>query len=172
MLFIPIGTFYMLSVSKKYLTFAIGFGLVIGAIAYSELGFKFIPQPDNKSIHLDIYGWDKIMSRANRHIIDTQTQAIGVTNWTLASRALYYNRDYNSTVYLIDKREDQFDIWEDSKKIGRDLLIINTKRFDKDISKYMSCDSVTLVDEFDIVLNKYKVNSLMLYNCKNFQGLK
>ncbi len=172
MLFIPIGTFYMLNISKKYLKFAIGFGLVIGVIAYGELGFKFIPQPDNKSIHLDIYGWDKIMSRANSHIADTQTQAIGVTNWTLASRALYYNRDYNSTLYLIDEREDQFDIWEDNKKIGRDILIINTKRFDKDISKYMSCDSVTLVDEFDIVLNNHNVNSLMLFNCKNFQGLK
>jgi hypothetical protein len=46
MLFIPLGAYYMLSISKKYLKFAIGFGLIISALAYGELGFKFMPSPD------------------------------------------------------------------------------------------------------------------------------
>ena len=175
MLFIPIGSYYALQSSKralKYLKFAIGFGLVLSSIAYAELGFKFIPLPDYQSLHRDIYGWDKIMKKANEQIKDTNRQAIAVTNWTLASRAIYYNRLYNSSVFLIDDREDQFDIWENSSPLGKDLVMINTKFFKKDINKYMRCDSIISNTKFDIILNSNKVNTIKLVTCNNFQGLK
>jgi len=172
MLFIPIGTFYMLQVSKKYLKFAIGFGLILSVISYAELGFKFIPQPEHQSLHRDIYGWDKIMSKANEQITDTSTEAIAVTNWTLASRAIYYNRNYDSNVYLIDDRDDQFDVWEKDKPIGKDLVVINTHSFKKDIAKYMRCSKVITHNEFDIMLNNSKVNTIQLVTCKNYQGLR
>ncbi|WP_415398528.1 glycosyltransferase family 39 protein [Sulfurimonas sp. CS5] len=172
MLFIPLGTFYMLRISKKYLKFAIGFGLILSTISYAELGFKFIPQPEYQSLHRDIYGWDKIISKANEQISDASSQALGVTNWTLASRAIYYNRNYDSNVYLIDNRDDQFDVWEKDKPIGKDLVIINTHSFKKDIDAYMKCSKVIIHNEFDIILNNSKVNTIQLVTCKNYQGLK
>ena len=172
MLFIPLGTFYMLRISKKYLKFAIGFGLILSTISYAELGFKFIPQPEYQSLHRDIYGWDKIISKANEQISDASSQALGVTNWTLASRAIYYNRNYDSNVYLIDNRDDQFDVWEKDKPIGKDLVIINTHSFKKDIDAYMKCSKVIIDNEFDIILNNSKVNTIQLVTCKNYQGLK
>lgn len=172
MLFIPLGTFYMLQISKNYLKFAIGFGLILSTIAYAELGFKFIPQPEYKSLHRDIYGWDKIISKANEQITDTSTQAIAVTNWTLASRAIYYNRNYNSDIYLLDARDDQFDVWEREKPMGKDIVIINTHSFKKDIDAYMKCSKVIIDDEFDIMLNNSKINTIQLVTCKNYQGLR
>jgi hypothetical protein len=172
MLFIPLGSYYMLQISKKYLKFAIGFGLFISLVAYAELGFKFIPQPDYQSLHRDIYAWDTIMKKANEQITDKNKEAIAVTNWTLASRAMYYNRDYTSTVYLIDSRNDQFDIWEKDKAIGKDLLVINTKAFNKNIQKYMKCSKVIQYSKFDIILNDSKVNTIQFTTCKNYQGLK
>ncbi len=175
MLFIPIGSYYTLQTSSKaikYLKFAIAFGLLLSAFAYAELGFKFIPFADYQSLHRDIYGWEKIIKKANEQIIDPDTQTIAVTNWTLASRAIYYNRDYNSSVYLIDDRNDQFDIWQKQAAIGKDLVVINTHFFTKEIAKYMKCDEVIPYAEFDIMLNKNKVNSVKLITCKNYQGLK
>lgn len=172
MLFIPLGTFYMLRISKKYLKFAIGFGLILSTISYAELGFKFIPQPEYQSLHRDIYGWDKIMSKANEQILDASSQALAVTNWTLASRATYYNRNYDSNVYLIDNRDDQFDVWEKDKPIGKDLVIINTHSFKKDVDAYMKCSKVIIHSKFDIILNNSKVNTIQLVTCKNYQGLK
>lgn len=175
MLFIPIGSYYILQTSKKvikYLKFSIYFGLTLSVIAYAELGFKFIPLPDYQSLHRDIYGWDKIMKNANSYITNNSKEAIAVTNWTLASRAIYYNKDYNSSVYLIDKRDDQFDIWEKDSAIGKDLIFINTHFFKKDINSYAKCDKVIPHVEFDIVLNSNKVNTVKLVTCKNFQGLK
>ena len=172
MIFIPLGSYYMLDISKKYLRVAIVFGLVIGVLAYAELGLKFIPQPDHKSIHLDIYGWDSIMKRVNSHLKNTQKEAIAVPHWTLASRALYYNRDFNSTLYLLDDREDQFDIWEDNKSIGKDMLVINTTRFDRDIKEYMKCDTFRDIDKFDIKLHGNIINTILVTECKNYKGIK
>jgi len=172
MLFIPISSYYIFEKSKKYLTFAIAFGLLFSAVAYAELVFKFIPQPDYKSIHRDIYGWDTIMKRANAVMIEQNGNALAVSNWTLASRAIFYNQKFNSNVYLIDKRKDQFDLWEDKNEIGKNLLFINTHFFHKNIQKYAQCDKVKTVDTFDITLNKHKVNSIELVMCNNFQGLK
>jgi len=171
MLFIPIGTFYLIGF-KKYLKFAIGFGLLLSSLAYAELGFKFIPLPDYQSLHRDIYGWDNIMQRANGTIQENPNAAIAVTNWTLASRALFYNQPYNSSVYLLDDRKDQFDIWQEGSPLGKDILIINTHFFKKDLSKYMKCERLIPHAKFDIILNERRVNTIDFSTCQNYQGLK
>ena len=172
LLFIPLGTYYMLDISKKYVKFAIIFGLFISALAYTELVFKFIPQPDYKSIHRDIYGWDTIMKRANAAIKNDKNEALAVTNWTLASRAMFYNRNYPSKVYLLDKRKDQFDLWEEKHKKGKDIIIINTHFFHKNVASTMKCNRVYPIERFDINISKRRVNTIELVMCKNFQGLK
>jgi hypothetical protein len=110
------------------------------------------------------------MQRANEKA--KNGEALAVTNWSLASRALYYNRDYSSSVYLIDKRFDQFDIWEKESAISKDLIFINTKAFRKSLEKYVQCDSIEKIDNFDVILNRGKVNNISLEKCVNFQGLK
>ncbi len=172
MLFIPIGTYYMFEISKKYVKYALIFGLFVSALAYAELVFKFIPQPDYQSIHRDIYGWPTIMKKANAVIKDDKKEALAVTNWTLASRAMFYNHPYKSKVYLIDKREDQFDFWEDGTPKGKDLIVINTHFFHKNVAKYMKCDKVYTIESFDINISKHRVNSIDFVMCKDFQGLK
>ena len=175
MLFIPLGAYYALYTTPKvikFLKFAIGFGLLLSALIYTELGFKYIPLPDYGSLHRDIYGWDTIMKKANSHIKDAQKEAIGVSQWTLASRAIYYDLAYDSSVYLIDDRFDQFDFWQKSSPIGKDLVMINTHFFHENISTYMKCDAVNKLESFDIMLNSKKVNTVELIECKNYQGLK
>ncbi len=175
MLFIPIGTYFALQLTqrvKKYLTFSIIFGLILSGFIYAELGVKFLPLPHYQSLHRDIYGWDIILKKANQHITNPLTQAIAVTNWTLASRALYYNRGYNSSVFLIDERQDQFDIWQKQSPLGKDLLFINTHFFTKDIAQYVSCEATISHPKFDILLNSKKVNTIEFVTCKNYQGLR
>lgn len=172
LLFIPIGSYYTMKISKKYLYIAIGFGLVLSLLAYAELGFKFIPFKDYQSPHRDIYGWDTIIKEANKEAQKSQTKAIVVTNWTLASRAIYYNRSYNSDIYLLDARDDQFDIWQKHNPIGEDVIVINTHFFKKNIDEFMLCDKVIPNNKFDIILNDSKVNSIELITCKNYQGLR
>ena len=174
-LFIPIGVYYLYSSfnkAKKYITFSIVFGLAVTLILYIELIFKLIPFNDYRSLHRDIYGWDTITKEANK-LLENKNQALAVTNWTVASRAIYYNKDYNSEVFLIDNRYDQFDIWtKNSSPIGKDLLFINTHFFNAPISAKYKCKDVQVVKEFDIKLNNKKVNTIELIWCKDFQGYK
>ncbi len=172
LLFIPIGTLFFLEKSTKFITFAVGIGLLLSTFAYIELRYKIITFPKYKSIHRDIYGFDTIMQKANEEIKESSKEVLGVTNWTLASRAIYYNRNYPSKVYLIDKRHDQFDLWEKNMPIGKDVIFINTHFFHKDIKKTMRCSAVSKLSSFDLKINTMIENSIEFILCTNFQGMK
>jgi 4-amino-4-deoxy-L-arabinose transferase-like glycosyltransferase len=175
LLFIPIGSYYLWrtqGVWKKYLYVALSVSMLITLVAYAELAFKFIPTGDYNSIHRDIYGFDTVMKEANALIEHPEREAIAVTNWTLASRAIFYNSAYKSDVYLLDGRYDQFDLWQHGSPRGRDLLVVNTHFFRADVTASMQCDAVEKARTLDIVLNGTKVNTIDYVWCRNFQGLK
>ena len=175
LLFIPLGSIFVFQKSKRWQTYlkgAIGFGLVLTAILYAELAFKFIPQPDYQSLHRDIYGFNIVMKEANKLLNDTTTQAIAISHWSVASRALFYNSPYPSDVYLIDQRYDQFDIWQNGSPLGKDLLFINTHDFHTKVAQTMNCDDIIPAKTVDITLNDNKVNTINYIWCRNFQGIK
>ncbi|WP_321778205.1 ArnT family glycosyltransferase [Sulfurimonas sp.] len=173
MLFIPIGVYYFYELSKgykKYLKIGIGFGLIVSALIYIEVATKIIPLPDENSLQIDIYGFENILKEANGAIKDGESLA--VTHWTLASRAIFYNDKYRSKMFLIDSRDDQFDIWEKSSPIGKDLIVIDINFLHKNVNNYMKCDKVEKLKSFNVTLDKSKPNTIELVKCTNFQGLK
>lgn len=175
LLFIPIGTAALLQKSRSWRRYAYAAIAVSGAVVlllYAELRFAFIPFPAYKSLHRDLFGWDTIMKRANAQIRDPEHEALAVTNWSLASRALYYGRPYPADLYLIDDRYDQFDLWQHGSPKGKDLLFITTHDFKKDIAASMRCDSVQEAGRFDLTLGGRKVNTVTLTWCRHFKGQK
>jgi 4-amino-4-deoxy-L-arabinose transferase-like glycosyltransferase len=173
LLMIPIGSAFLyqkLGRWHSYIKYSVIFSFTISVILYFELMFKFIPLPDYQSLHRDIYGFDTIMKEANSLIEDNE--AIAVTNWSLASRAIYYNLPYKSDVFLIDKRDDQFDIWQKKSPIGRDIIFIDTHDFKSGVKTDMNCLHVRHLKSIDITLNSHKVNSVDYNLCENFQGIK
>ncbi len=173
LLMIPIGsTFLYEKIGKwhSYIKYSVIFSFVVSIILYFELIFKFIPLPDYQSLHRDIYGFDTIMKEANSLIKDDE--AIAVTNWSLASRAIYYNLPYKSDVFLIDRRNDQFDIWQKKSPIGRDIIFIDTHDFKSKVKTKMRCLHVRHIKSIDIVLNNNKVNTIDYNLCSDFQGIK
>lgn len=175
LLFIPIGTAMLLRLGggwRKYAYAAVGVSGILTLVLFAELRFAFLPFPDYKSVHRDLYGWDEIMRRAAEQITDPRHEAAAVTNWSLASRALYYGRPYGIDTYLIDDRYDQFDLWQQDTPVGKDLLFITTHDFKRDINATMRCEAVEPVDTFDLVLNGRKVNTVRLTYCRHFKGNK
>ena len=175
MIFIPLGVYFALlhhnQKLNKFINFSILFGIILSLVVYIELVFKIIPFPDYNSPHRDIYGFNIILEKANKEITNPNKEALAITNWTLASRAIYYNQKYNSDIFLIDKRYDQFDIWEKSTPKDKDILFIGTKLFTVNINSYR-CSSTQKLPSFDILLNNKKVNTISMTWCKNFQGIK
>ncbi len=175
LLFIPIGSYYILQLSKGYKTYlkvAIIFGIILSAVVYFELAFKVIPFPNYKSPLRDLSGFATITKKANQLIKNNKKDALAVTNWTIASRVIFYNLKYHTRVYLLGQGITQFTFWQKGSPIGKNLIVINTHFFHKNISTYMKCKKVIKHKRFYIKVAGYKVNSIEFVTCKDYQGLK
>lgn len=175
MLFIPLGVYFLYQHSQRwsrYLKIAIAFGLTLSSLLYIEVATKIIPLPDTGSLLIDIHGFETISKRANAQVKDPQKEAITITHWTIAARAILSNREYTSEVYLLDHRFDQFDIWQKNSPLGLDLIVIDTAFAHKDLPHYLKCDTITQIDSFNLLEEQSKENTIQLYRCTNYQGLQ
>ncbi|MHB8139481.1 MAG: ArnT family glycosyltransferase [Smithellaceae bacterium] len=179
LLFIPVGTYHLLTSHKKwqknFIYIAVGFSLIAMLFAYTELAGKFIRFPDYKSPFRDIYGYGEMAARADRIIkknTSSRPKAVAVTNWTMGSRVMYYNLRYGHDVFVVDLRQDQFDVWQKKSPLGYDLLFFNTEFENIDVALFLRCDAVDIADQMDLKLNGSKVNSVKYVWCRNYQGVK
>jgi uncharacterized membrane protein len=179
LLFIPVGTWYLLTSQKKwqrnFLYIVVGVSLVALLLAYAALAGKFIPFPDYKSPFRDIYGYSEMAARADEIIkenVSPRPKAIAVTNWTMGSRVMYYNLPYGHDVFVLDLRQDQFDVWQTRSPLGCDLLFFNTRFENIDVARFLKCDRVDVAGEMDIKLKGAYVNRVEYVWCRNYQGVK
>ncbi len=179
LLFIPIGTFTLLQAQEKwkrnFLYFSVGFSLVLTLFIYVELTGKFLAFPDYKSPFRDIYGFPAILRQADEILkknTSIKPKAIAVSNWTMGSRTMYYNLPYKNEVFVIDKRKDQFDVWQKSEPLGYDLLFLNTHFNELDIKKHVRCERSDAAGKTDLLLNGAKVDTVEFVWCRNYQGVK
>lgn len=175
LLFIPLGVYFLYQRSvfwSRYLKTAIAFGLILSSLLYIEVATKIIPLPDDRTLLVDIYGFDPISKRANAHIQDTNKEAIAVMHWTHAARATLANRAYESEVYLLDHRFDQFDIWQKKSPLGLDLILIEFSYERKDLPHYIKCDTIVPLESFNLLGDPSKEKTITLHKCSNYQGLQ
>ena len=93
----------------------IGFGYVLSGGISSEL-IKSNPIAD-------LYGWKVAGQRAAELAKVTKVDGIAVQNWTLGSRAAWYASP--TPVFVLDQRQDQFDLWFGDLPTGANVLLIN-----------------------------------------------
>lgn len=179
MLFIPVGTCFFLQSAQRWKTnflfFSVGFSLVLTLFVYVELVGKYFAFPDYKSPFRDIYGFPLILKQADeimkKNILGAP-KAIAVSNWTMGSRTMYYNLPYKSEVFVIDKRQDQFDVWQKKSPVGYDILFVNTHFNNLDIEKQVCCERTVFAGKQEILLNGAKVDTVEYVWCRNYQGIK
>ncbi len=179
LLFIPVGTCFLVWSQDKwkrnFLYFSVGFSLVLILFAYVEVFGKFFVFPDYKSPFRDIYGFPAIVGQADNILkkdASSAPKAIAVSNWTMGSRTLYYNLPYKNEVFVIDNRQDQFDVWQKKSPRGYNLLFINTHFNNLDIEKNVRCERTDIAGRTDILLNGAKVDTVEFVWCHNYQGVK
>jgi 4-amino-4-deoxy-L-arabinose transferase-like glycosyltransferase len=179
LLFIPVGTCFLLRSQEKwkrnFLYFSVGFSLILILFAYVEISGKYFIFPDYKSPFRDIYGFPAIIGQADTILKkDTSSapKAIAVSNWTMGSRTMYYNLPYKNEVFVIDNRQDQFDVWQKKSPRGYDLLFLNTHFNNLDIEKNVRCERTDIAGKTDVLLNGAKVDTVEFVWCHNYQGVE
>ena len=90
----------------------------------------------------------------------------------MGSRTMYYSLAYGNQVFVIDDRQDQFDVWQKNVPLGYDLLFLNTHFHELNVEKYARCDRVESAGKTDLLLNDGKVNSVEYVWCRNYRGVK
>ncbi|WP_128113310.1 glycosyltransferase family 39 protein [Polynucleobacter necessarius] len=93
----------------------VGFGYVLSG-GISSAAIKSNPIAD-------LYGWKIAGQKANELVKDTKAQGIAVQNWTLGSRAAWYASP--APVFVLDQRQDQFDLWFGALPRGANIILIN-----------------------------------------------
>ena len=71
----------------------------------------------------DLYGWRSASTLANLLVKELKASGIAVQNWTLASRVAWYARP--TSVFVLDNRFDQFDLWFGSLPEGSNVILLN-----------------------------------------------
>lgn len=179
LLFIPLGVNFLSQggerkKKKVFLQICLGVSLGITIFLYVEVAGKFFRFPDFRSPFQDIYGWDQICQEADRLLKENSRfpKALAVTHWTLGSRVMYYSLPFANEVFVIDKRRDQFDIWQKKPPYGYDLLFVNPHFERADIHQQFRCAQVIPVKRLELTLRGGKVNQIDYVWCHNYQGMK
>jgi 4-amino-4-deoxy-L-arabinose transferase-like glycosyltransferase len=178
LLFIPIGVYFMSLDQGKFKRYirnlSIGISMIITLALYVELAGKWFSFPDFQSPFRDIYGWPTIAHEADAILKQNPNpkKALAVTEWTLASRMIYYSLTYHDKVFVIDRRKDQFNFWQKGSPIGYDLLFVHSRFSNEEILKEFRCEEGYMAKRIDIVLNQSKVDQIDYIWCKNFHGAR
>lgn len=172
---IPLSTVYLLQnkMLLRTLAVAVSVSAAISSALLLELGFKIFPIANTAALYEGIAGWDSVMDTANEKLklISNPRKALAVMNWTLGSRAMYYNRA-TSAVFVIDARFDQFDIWAPQLNSGYDLIaIIEADKRDEHLA-HLICAQLTAVGEQKTLIKDVPVNHFLYYHCADFSGYR
>jgi len=140
----------------------IGFGYVLSG-GISSTAVKSNPIAD-------LYGWKIAGQKAVELSKATGATGIAVQNWTLGSRVAWYASPI--PVFILDQRQDQFDLWFGSLPTGANILLINWSgmSFGAPIgskSAFERCESLDSLEvlRFGQVLSKFNFSL-----CTNWQG--
>lgn len=139
----------------------IGFGYVLSG-GISSASIKSNPIAD-------LYGWKVAGRKAAELTKATKADGIAVQNWTLGSRAAWYASP--TPVFVLDQRQDQFDLWFGDLPIGASVLLINWSGMPHPIpvgnkSAFEACEPLDSleIERFGRVLSKFDFSL-----CKNWQ---
>lgn len=175
-LMIPMGYAFYLNRSRLRKSLIVSFMIsaVLTLILLFELAFQILPIQKTAALYEGIYGWDKVMIEANRYLegIGNTKKSIAVMNWTLGSRAKYYNNNINADVIVIDSRHDQFDIWSPKSHTNYDIIVIVEANKKHEHLAHLNCAHLTAVGELTNSIKNVPVNHFLYYHCANFLGYK
>ncbi|MBU3577172.1 glycosyltransferase family 39 protein [Polynucleobacter sp. UK-Kesae-W10] len=150
--------------------------LLISQIVLCCLGFAYVLSGGISTAAVksnpiaDLYGWKAAGQKAAELAQAKKVTGIAVHNWTLGSRAAWYARPI--PVFILDDRQDQFDLWSGQLPQGANVLLLNWSgmSFSSPIGKNVGFEHCEALDTLEIqrfgqILSKFDFSL-----CSNWQG--
>ena len=139
----------------------IGFGYVLSG-GISSASIKTNPIAD-------LYGWKIAGQKAAELSKATGATGIAVQNWTLGSRAAWYASP--TPVFILDQRQDQFDLWFGTIPNGANILLINWSgmSFDAPVGSKSAFERCEHLDSIEILRFGQVLSKFDFSLCSNWQ---
>lgn len=159
---------------KKTLVSSFAIAAALNFALLFESAFRIFPTEKTAALYEGIQGWDELVAEANLKLdkITAEKKALAVMNWTLGSRALYYNQNKKDSVFVLDKRYDQFDIWNKNSPAGYDFVVLIEQAKKDEHLANLNCQSLTQIGEKITSIKGVPVNHFLYYHCQQFTDLK
>jgi len=150
--------------------------LLIGQLLLCLLGFGFVlaggvTNSIVKSNPIaDLYGWKLAGQKAAQLAQATKVNGIAVQNWTLGSRAAWYAQPL--PVFVLDQRQDQFDLWFGQLPTGANVLLINWSgmAFRPPVGGNLAFEVCEPLDQLEIIRFGQVLSKFDYSLCRNWQA--
>lgn len=150
-------------------------GLVF-ILFYVHVFHPILPIKPKYDLVNELYGWDTAAAEAERIYdlrIKGETGREGFLmgkHWVLCSQLMYGVRD-RIPVACVNGRRDQFDFWDDEKKLmGKDAVIVTDLRFTDTPDQIYKFGSVEKAAVIPVVRGGELKREFTLWLCRNYQG--
>ena len=140
----------------------LGFGFVLaGGISTSAVKSNPIA---------DLYGWKLAGQKAAQLAQASKVNAIAVQNWTLGSRAAWYASPLPT--FILDQRQDQFDLWFGQLPAGASVLLINWSgmAFKPPVGSNLAFELCEPLDSLEIIRFGRVLSKFDYSLCHNWQA--
>jgi 4-amino-4-deoxy-L-arabinose transferase-like glycosyltransferase len=118
----------------------------------------------------DLHGWQAASQAAQQLHESHKTDAMLVSNWTLASRLAWYARP--ARVLTLDSKNKQFELWHGKIQAGDSVIWVNWSQMPFNVpvadSLFESCQPLPKINPLDSSLPS--LSSFYFYLCHNWQG--
>jgi hypothetical protein len=149
--------------------------LLIGQLLICLLGFGFVLAGGMTSSAVksnpiaDLYGWKLAGQKAAQLAQATKSNGIAVQNWTLGSRAAWYAQPL--PVFVLDQRQDQFDLWFGKLPSGSNVLLINWSgmAFSSPVGTNLAFEVCEPLDQLEIIRFGQVLSKFDFSLCRNWQ---
>lgn len=118
----------------------------------------------------DLYGWKMAGEKAAELAKTTHAKGIAVQNWTLGSRTAWYAKPI--PVFVLDQRQDQFDLWFGPLPAGASVVLINWSGmpFNPPIGTNQAFERCEPLDELEVLRFGQVLSRFQFSLCSNWQG--
>lgn len=117
----------------------------------------------------DLYGWKIAGHKAAELAKANNVNGIAVQNWTLGSRVAWYAQPL--PVYVLDQRQDQFDLWFGQLPVGTNVLLINWSgmSFTPPIGSVQAFERCEPLDSMEVLRFGQHLSTFQFSLCRNWQ---
>lgn len=144
-------------------------------IALCLIGFAYVLSGGIQSSAIrsnpiaDLYGWKAAGAKAAELAQGTNANGIAVQNWTLGSRAAWYAKPI--PVFVLDQRQDQFDLWFGTLPKGANLILVNWSGmpFEAPIGPKQGFETCQALDSLEIRHFGQNLSKFDFSLCSNWQ---